>query len=135
MDFLRANLTVCARCVIFLAGFVSHVGAMSRWARCWFCGRHFGNKQAVRAHLGWCREYARWKEEGEEPPRIKKPDVSLAFIYRCPECGEQSTHDHQGEIVCLNHVFDPVSYPEHGHPKKELVEIYLCVGKEKVKLK
>ena len=28
-------------------------------AHCVFCGRHFRNKQSVRAHLKWCDWYAR----------------------------------------------------------------------------
>jgi hypothetical protein len=104
---------------------------MSRYARCWFCGRHFGNKQAVRAHLGWCREYARYKETGEEPPRIKKQDVRLLFVYRCQKCGNEKTYESSGSKRCMNCVFEEGI----GRPVMEPIAIYLCVGNEKVKLK
>ena len=64
---------------------------------CGFCGKWFKNKQSVRSHLEFCKDYNKLKEQGLAGPRpTEKPFEGTnerACYYRCDFCGYEQRTD------------------------------------------
>lgn len=58
---------------------------------CRFCNRWFRNRQAVRRHLGYCRDYL--SAERTDPPWTREP------LFQCAECRAALGDEHAQRVT------------------------------------